>query len=217
MSRRFTILATALLTIGIALPAKARADSIVITGGTAVVGDDYIGVVDIYGTQGFRAQLKLGLLQTGGPWQWNHAPTGTPIRLDAIFASWDGFGTVTLNGVGYRIPAEHEVIAIWTDGNAIPMPPPGPEPIRLIAPFTLHPRTPSTFQVMLPGNNFVDYRLFGRGTVTLDLTPAVADFGWRISRTQYEFDPVPEPASLLLLGTGIAALGAKYRRRIVGR
>jgi hypothetical protein len=214
MKRQFAFVATALLTLGTCLPTETRADTILINEGTAIVDDRYIAVVDIHGTQGFRAQLRLGVLFTSGPWQGSFAPTGTPISLDALFSSGDGAGTVELNGVAYPVPAEFESINIWTDGEGIPTPPLGTEPIRLSAPFTIG-TTPSrsNFQVLLPSNEFVSYLLVGRGIVTLDLTPAPLDGGWRISRTQYEFQPIPEPGSLVLLGTGVAALAARQCRR----
>jgi hypothetical protein len=176
------------------------------------VDNERLGIVDIHGTQGFRAQLRLGLFVIGGPWQYSYAPAGTPINLDTQFSVSDGGGTIELNGTVYPVPEENSSIRVFVEAGEMPMPPRGTEPVRLSAPFIVgRTRIPSFFYV--PSDS---YFLSGRGTMTLDFAPD-PQLGMGISRVTYDFQPVPEPASLLLLGTGVAALGAKYRRRLRSR
>jgi hypothetical protein len=58
-----------------------------------------------------------------------------------------------------------------------------------------------TGTLSLHGDMF--FRLFGRGTGTVELRPN--PFGtpvWEFARARYEFAPVPEPTTLLLVSSG---------------
>jgi hypothetical protein len=58
--------------------------------------------------------------------------------------------------------------------------------------------------------------LAGRGVVTVSFRRDAANSLWWVDNVNYTFaapDPVPEPSTLLLFGTGAAALGGRLRRR----
>lgn len=64
------------------------------------------------------------------------------------------------------------------------------------------------------------HRLVGGGTATLSLTPSLLIDGlqgWTVTSVRYDFEdsaPIPEPATVLLLGTGLAAvIRGRPRRR----
>lgn len=53
--------------------------------------------------------------------------------------------------------------------------------------------------------------VYGSGLVTVRLQQSFGKY-W-ITSVRYEFQPTPEPATLILLGSGIAGLAARQRRR----
>jgi hypothetical protein len=64
----------------------------------------------------------------------------------------------------------------------------------------------------------IEVALIGSGTATLDvIANQSGDALWELSSLRYDFAPTPEPATVLLVGTGMFALAARrYRRRRLG-
>ena len=94
MTRRVPLVATMLTLAKLLLVSPASADPILITGGSMVVDLDTLGTVDIQGTQGFSALLRLGLDSTTGPWQCCPSSPGTSIDMSGFFDASDGGGAI---------------------------------------------------------------------------------------------------------------------------
>jgi PEP-CTERM motif-containing protein len=213
---------TALLILRLALPiCSASADPIRLTGGSVTLVGQFTtaNVVDIQGTQGFSGEFIPG--NVGG--EWVCKPCGAPgdsISLDANVSSIDGGGTVEFAGVSYTVDSAQlsspgdAAVRLGPLAGRVILPPLSPS-ASLSLPFELA----RSFLVLNNGSpGLIEIPLIGKGTATLNV---VANrFGeplWELSSLRYDFAPIPEPATVLLVGSGMFALAARrYRRRRPG-
>lgn len=213
-SRDFVV--PALLSLSLLVPATPlRADPIQITGGSVILVGQFTAAnrVDIQGTQGFSAEFIPGNVSG----QWVCRPCGAPgdlFSLDAAVSTVDGAGTVEFAGVTYTVGAT--VLSPGTGfaflgphGGSVILPPLSPK-ASLSVPFELRA---SVLFLDNGGPTELEMPLMGRGTATLDLVASQFDPLWELSSVRYDFAPVPEPATLLLVGAGMFAVPARRHRR----
>lgn len=217
---KFLFCLSASLLVCLCAVASARADEVVITSGSLTAsGLANIGS-DIPHSFTFRGE---GFQAGGGGEPISMSPTSCSFcqpgdLMEARAHAGFGIrGLCSLTFQGTRFPfgsCRHSHFDFSTDPVRIPLSFPTSDSLIVTTNFTM--TGDFTISDLSTDQTFVALPLSGQGTATIRLIRWLGDNTIRIDSVTFTFAPAatPEPATLLLLGTGLAgaAWGARRRR-----
>jgi len=219
MSRIFGGLCTLFLIV-VFTPALTRADPIVVTSGNIMVSGLIGGPVFNLSGNNFSATSLGGDSGNFASQKCSPCVAGTTLGVGGSFLGLQlgGGGTANINGTLFTNVGWSGQMSL--NGGSIIVPSVLTN-VTITVPFTFTATLNGCSGGCLINPTIFTVELVGSGTATLELNFSGLDQLGRpiffFQKATFQFEEVPEPASILLFGSGLAFLTAKLRRRLSSR
>jgi len=200
----------------LAIPSSVQADPIVITSGSLTV----VGIAGSpsYSLTGLNFSVTASGGDTGNTPNCLPCLSGTPVSLSSFLVGTSlGQGSVTINGTTFNNVG---FLGEFSLGASVVLPP-GTTNITVMTPFSFsgNIRGCEGNALICTTEVFSTVELVGQGIATANFifygihTNGATLYSFSSVTYQFQSAEIPEPLSVVLLGSGLIVLGAKLKSR----